>query len=73
MLAGARQAKICEVLGVTLRTWQRWKSLEKSSGYIEDMRIYNNNVPANKLSELEKQRILKVSNAPEFANLPPKK
>jgi len=53
MFAGARQANICEVLGVALRTWQRWKI----SNSHEDRRIYNNNVPANKLSEFEIQRI----------------
>ena len=69
MLAGARQAKICEVLGVCLRTWQRWKS----SGNTEDRRVHNNPIPANKLSEFEAQRILNVSNEERFANLPPKK
>lgn len=69
MLAGARQANICEVLGVAVRTWQRWKS----SKNIEDQRIYNDTIPANKLSEFEVQRILKVSNEERFANLPPKK
>ena len=69
MLAGARQTKICEVLGVALRTWQRWKN----SNSLEDGRIYNNNSPANKLNEFEMQRILKIANEPRFANLPPKK
>ncbi len=69
MLAGARQAKTCEVLGVCLRTWQRWKSSKNT----EDQRIHNNTVPANRLSELEVQRILKISNEGRFANLPPKK
>jgi len=69
MLAGACQEKICDVLGVCLRTWQRWKS----SGNIEDQRIYNSSIPSNKLSELEVQRILKVANEDRFSNLPPKK
>ena len=69
MLAGARQTKICEVLGVSLRTWQRWKISEN----IEDQRVNNKATPANKLSEFEVQRILKVSNEERFANLPPKK
>ena len=69
MLAGARQAKICDILGVCLRTWQRWKS----SNNTEDSRIYNNSIPVNKLSEIEIQRILKISNEERFANLPPKK
>ena len=69
MLAGARQTKICDILGVALRTWQRWKS----SNNTEDNRIYNNSIPANKLSEIEIQRILKISNEERFANLPPKK
>ena len=69
MLAGARQAKICEILGVCQRTWQRWKS----SGNIEDGRTSKKKTPANKLSDLEVGRILKVANADRFSNLSPKK
>lgn len=69
MFAGARQAKICEVLGVALRTWQRWKNSKNT----EDQRVYNNSIPANKLSDLEVQRILTIANEKRFANLPPKK
>ena len=69
MLAGARQAQICEILGVCQRTWQRWKS----SGSTEDGRASKKKTPANKLSELEVGRILKVANEDRFSNLPPKK
>ncbi len=69
MLAGARQAQICEILGVCQRTWQRWKS----SGSTEDGRTSSKKTPANKLSELEVGRILKVANEDRFSNLPPKK
>jgi len=69
MSSGARQAKICDALGVCLRTWQRWKN----ANILEDRRIYNNNIPANKLSEIEIDRVLKIANEERFANLPPKK
>ncbi len=69
MSAGARQAKKSDALGICLRTWQRWKR----ANTLEDRRIYNNEVPANKLSELEIRRILKIANEERFANLPPKK
>lgn len=63
---GARKLKACEILGITLRTVQRW---EKNG--VEDKRKNNNKTPANKLSEFERHRILHTANSEEFRDLPP--
>ena len=67
MDSGARQSKACDVIGISTKTVQRWSSSESS----KDRRIEMKNIPPNKLSELERARILKLINEPEFANLPP--
>jgi len=63
---GARQAKACEVLGLDRRTVQRWKS-----GPIDDQRRGPRRSPANKLSDVERRRVLDVVNGPEHRDLPP--
>lgn len=64
---GARKVKACEVLGVTVRTVQRW---EKAGGQ-EDGRQSAEKRPANKLSEEERDQIVEVCNRRQYANLPP--
>jgi putative transposase len=65
--AGARQKPACEVIGLSVKTLQRW-SLEANT---EDGRIGAMHSPQNKLSPLERQRILTVSSEVEFAHLSP--
>lgn len=65
--AGARQKQACEVIGISAKTLQRWSQ----SNNDKDGRIEATHSPLNKLTELERQRILTVVNAPEFAHLPP--
>ena len=66
--SGARQKPACEVLGLSSRTYQRWLK----AGVVSDGRITAKRPePANKLSDNERQQILKVCNAPEYAHLPP--
>ena len=64
--AGARRWKACNVLGLSLRTIQRWGD---EPG--EDGRKGPLSAPANKLSEAERLEVLQVVNSPEFRNLPP--
>lgn len=68
---GARKNRACEVIGVSIRTLQRW--VDSSTGTIsEDMRSSADRpIPNNKLSEEERQVILAICNSPEFANCPP--
>ena len=66
--AGARQAPACKVLGLSARTVQRWRQ----AGPVQaDGRQLAARVPANKLSEQERQQILQVVNQGEFQSLPP--
>ena len=66
--SGARQKQACEVLGLSSRTYQRWIK----AGVVSDGRITAKRpVPANKLSDDERQQILVICNTPEYAHLPP--
>lgn len=68
MVSGARQRKACEVLELSVRTYQRWVK----AGVVGDRRQTTKRpAPANKLSDVERQRILDVCNTPAYAHLPP--
>ena len=64
---GARQAPACDVLGLSVRTLQRWKI----SGF-DDERKTVDRTPTNKLSEDEREQILETCNSEEYRSLPPK-
>ncbi|TYL46630.1 transposase [Marinomonas sp. IMCC 4694] len=68
-LAGARQAKACELLGLSAKTLQRWMSADE----IKDKRIDAIKQPVNKLTKLERQRIIRLVNSAEYGHLPPSK
>jgi putative transposase len=67
-LAGARRAKACALLGITLRSLQRWQA---SGEIAEDGRRARDCVPPNKLSDQERQAVLAMANSAEFAALAP--
>jgi transposase InsO family protein len=67
--SGARQTMACEIMGISAKTLQRWKQ----DGNAQDGRIDAKHEPANKLTVIEKQRIIHAANKPEYANLPPGK
>jgi putative transposase len=62
---GARLSKACETLEVSARMVERWKTSES----LEDGRKGPSKEPANKLTELERKRILKVVDSPEHRDL----
>lgn len=66
--AGARRARACAVVGVSVRTLQRWA--ENGEG-IADRRLNTGREPANKLSEAERAQMLSVANSAAFQSLPP--
>jgi putative transposase len=68
--AGARLEKACEVLGISPRTLQRWRE-EGSIRADGRAAAAEGRVPANRLSDAEREEILTVVNQPEFAHLPP--
>lgn len=63
--AGARKFKACEILGFTVRSFQRW--LKKDN--LVDGRSYPNRIPSNKLTEAEKNKIIEISTLPEYRDL----
>lgn len=65
--AGALKYKACELLGVAMRTIERW---EKEDG-LSDKRKQALHLPANKLTEAERSMILTIANSNEYHNLPP--
>lgn len=65
---GSRLAKACETMGVSPRMIERWKT----SHDCEDGRKGPKTEPANKLSKLERKRILKKVNSRENRDLSPK-
>ena len=66
--AGARCHKACELLGIAPRTLQRWRQCGE---LVDDARSTRSYVPANKLSNQEREQIIAVANREEFAHLPP--
>ncbi|MCR8923885.1 IS3 family transposase [Dasania sp. GY-MA-18] len=67
--SGARQHKACEIIGISIRTLQRW---QESGCVSADKRpTAVRPAPSNKLSEQERQSIIDVCNVEEFATLPP--
>ncbi|MGR9087696.1 MAG: hypothetical protein ACU841_11565 [Gammaproteobacteria bacterium] len=67
-LAGARRTKACALLGIALRSLQRW---QESGEVAEDGRCRRQVVPSNKLSDPERQAVLSMANSAEFAALAP--
>lgn len=66
---GARLEAICERLNISGRTIQRWRSPKSA----EDLRAGpQTSPPANKLTKMERQRVLAIANSKEFRNLSPK-
>ena len=66
---GAIQSKACAILGINVRTLQRWRQ----STDLIDGRSKPKKKPSNALSELEIKLIVQTANKPEYANLSPAK
>ena len=65
--SGARLGAACEMMGISPRTYQRWQKPDNTHDGRQDAR----HEPANKLSEEEEEKILRVANSPRYADLPP--
>ncbi len=64
---GARKQKACELLGLSLRTYERWK---KDDGKTDKRKNADKHV-ANKLTEQERKEVLAISNSEKYCDLPP--
>jgi putative transposase len=65
--SGARLCKACEVLEISVRTYQRWAK-DWSKGDSRHHREFN---PPNRLSEKERAAILAIATSMRFRDLPP--
>jgi putative transposase len=63
---GAGYENACDVLGLSVRTLQRWVTDD------EDHRRGPNRQPANKLSEAERQKLVAIATSAEFRDQSPK-
>ena len=61
--------KACTELGISKRTYNRWKNTD--SDYIDKRTICARPEPANKLTKEERQEILDICNTEEFASKTP--
>ena len=70
--AGAGLSKACERIGITERTYYRWKALLSKFDSYEDRRSYaDHSNPVNKLTPTERQEVIDTCNTERFASLPP--
>jgi putative transposase len=67
--SGARQSQACEVLDLSAKTLQRWAQPDN----LLDGRLEAKHEPRNKLTVLERQRMIKIANEPGYTDLPPGK
>lgn len=68
--AGARLRLACEIAGINVRTLQRWQAgagLLRGDGRPQAVRP----PPAHALSAAEREQLVRVANAPRFADMPP--
>lgn len=67
--SGARQRLACDTVGISQRSFQRWTRDGKVQA--DQRTLTPRPEPANKLTQAERERILKTCNQSEYANLPP--
>lgn len=68
-LSGARKSKACELLELSVRTYQRWREDGEIKADKRPDRIHDK--PSHALSEEEKAVVLHTLNTQEFAGMPP--
>jgi len=68
VLAGARVAPACALLGFSERTLQRW---ELAADDLPDGRTLRHEPPGHKFSLIERSMVVAVANSAEFGHLPP--
>ncbi|WP_395854164.1 IS3 family transposase [Cystobacter fuscus] len=68
MADGARLASTCRLLGISVRTVQRWRK----PALAEDRRLAARRRPANRLTDQERGWVLELMQSPVFAGLTPR-
>jgi putative transposase len=69
-LGGARRHMSCELLGITVRTLERW---EKEKGQQDRRKLALRPQPANQLTAEQRKMVLTIADSAEYRNLPPSK
>ena len=69
MKRGSRLDRACNEAEIDLRTYRRW--YQRGKVQADERPTSLRPEPANKLTEQERQDIIDMSNAPEYASLPP--
>jgi putative transposase len=67
--AGARRRKACEVVGLSVRCVERWRTQDDGG---KDLRAGPRSTPSHKLTEEERQALVAVANSAEFRNVSPR-
>lgn len=69
--SGARRWRACQVIGISIRTLQRWRAFGQTDVAADQRPMAVRPAPAHRLSAAERERIVEVCNQTPFANLPP--
>lgn len=64
---GSKKSVACEILGIDIRTVQRWES----SDILLDKRRGPLTAPSHKLTDNERMQIISAANSPTYAHMPP--
>jgi len=67
--SGARRRRACETVGLSCRSVERWRA-QGTDG--DDGRHGPKKSPKNKLSNLEREKVLQMANTPEYRDLSPR-
>jgi transposase InsO family protein len=70
-LDGARYRAACAVVGQSARTLQRWRTPANTQGDRRRSGLRTSTVPANALSQAERETLMETINSDEFKDLPP--
>lgn len=65
--SGARKRKACALLGLNVRTLERW---QKENGS-QDKRQITKRTPKNKLTQVQREMVIKTANSKTYRDLPP--
>ena len=69
--AGARRAAACQIVGIDVRTLQRWKPVGEKQVREDQRPKAVRPEPLNKLTHKERQQLLETCHQPAYASLPP--
>lgn len=66
---GARMHEACNLLGISLRSYERWQNSDGSVK--EDQRLHSNRIPKHKLTEEERGKIISIATSKKYCDLSP--